>query len=123
MSNTITVKALAQEARNLAELEPNRVADCSYTHYEGGASVPNCIVGQAAFNLGVSIEDLSKVNECSLRFIADSMTLEWLDAPADDAKVYVSWLSNLQAAQDGGDTWGEALRKADRRFVMNQFNI
>lgn len=123
MSNTITVKALAQEARRLAQQYPDRVAVCSYTRWEDEVLVPNCIVGTAAYNLGISLEDLNRVNTCGIRQMAFSATPEWLDASADDAEVYVAWLGSLQGTQDGGSPWGEALHNADRHTVMGQFNI
>lgn len=123
MSNTITVKALAQEARRLAQQYPDRVAVCSYTRWEDDVLVPNCIVGTAAYNLGISLEDLNQVNTCGIRHMAFNATLEWLDVSAVGDEVYVDWLSALQGEQDSGSPWGEALHDADRRLVFNQFDI
>lgn len=123
MSSTITVKALAQETRRLAQEFPNHVAVCSYTRYEDDELVPNCIVGTAAYNLGISLDDLRKVNTCGIRQLSAYSTPEWLDVSADDSKTFVDWLSTLQIRQDGGGTWSEALRAADRHLVATKFNI
>jgi len=123
MSNTISIRDLAAEARRLAESMPERFAICSYTRDEGGELVPNCIVGQAAYNLGVSLDDLYRVNTCGIRYMSiDGNRPEWLSVGEDD-DVHVRWLGYLQGAQDSNESWGAALRIADRRTVMNQFGI
>jgi hypothetical protein len=122
MSNTISVRELATEARRLAQDEPDRKAVCSYVRYDEDGLVPNCIVGQAAFNLGISLDELLKVNTCGIRHLATFIKPEWLSVGEND-DVHVAWLGALQGAQDGGETWGDALRIADRRTTMNQFNI
>jgi hypothetical protein len=124
MSNIISARALATEARRLAQREPDRQVSCTYTRFEDDQLVPNCIVGQAAYNLGVSLDDLNRVNSCSIYHLASEIDdrPEWLSVIEDDG-VHVHWLSSLQAAQDGGESWGEALHRADRRIVMAQFNI
>lgn len=124
MSNiTVTVLELAKEARRLAQEFPDRVAVCSYTRYEDDVLVPNCIVGTAANNLGISLEELYSVNTCGIRHMIYNETPEWLDASADNAEPIIAWLGRLQGAQDGGKTWGEALNTADRYLVMEKFNI
>lgn len=123
MTNTITVKELAREARNLAMAHPDRVAVCSYTIYDDGELVPNCIVGTAAHNLGVSLEELYSVNTCGIRHLVFNETPEWLDASDNGAAPVITWLGWLQGSQDGGATWGEALNTADRFLVMNEFGI
>jgi len=124
MSNTISIRELATEARQLAQEQPDRQAVCSYVRFEGGQMVPNCIVGQAAFNLGISLEDLYEYNQCGIRHLADNVQPEWLSISEDeDDRVRLTWLGTLQGAQDGHESWGEALRIADRRIVMGQFGI
>lgn len=128
---TITVKELAQEARRLAQQEPDRTAKCTYVHYVDGVLRANCIVGQAAYNLGISLEILEAKNVCSIAPLAgfgwswgvDEERAEWLDTSAGDSKVHVDWLRQLQGSQDTGSTWREALRSADRFLVRQQFDI
>lgn len=128
---TITVKELAQEARRLAQQQPDRTAKCAYVHYVDGELRANCIVGQAAYNLGISLETLEAKNACSIAPLAgfgwagdyDEDRAEWLDTSAEDSKVHVDWLRTLQGAQDMGSTWREALHAADRFLVRQQFDI
>lgn len=122
MSNTISVRELATQVRQLAQTFPDRVALCVYTRYDGDELVPNCIVGQAAFNLGVSLDDLNQVNTCGIRHLATNDRPEWLSVGEDD-DVHVKWLGALQSAQDSGENWGDALRIADRRTIMNLYGI
>lgn len=126
MSNiTVTVLELAREARLLAQEFEDRKAICSYTRYEDDVLVPNCIVGTAANNLGISLEELYSVNTCGIRHLALQVAPEWLTVSESESEISVElpWLSALQGAQDGGCTWGEALAVADRRLVFNQFGI
>ena len=122
MSDTINVRELAMEVRRLAQEFPDRVAACSYTRHEDDELVPNCIVGLAAYNLGISLDDLYRVNACGIRHLATDLRPEWLNIGEDDS-VHVTWLGSLQGAQDNGENWGEALRIADRRAMMNLFGI
>lgn len=123
----ITVKELATQARRLAQREPERKASCSYVRYVDGEALANRIVGQAAFNLGISLDVLAQKNVCRVGGLAgDAVSYdkaEWLDASAEDAELYMRWLGDLQAHQDDGHTWGEALAFADRALAMRQFEI
>jgi hypothetical protein len=124
MSTTISIHELATEARRLAQQFPDRTAVCTYTRYEDGKLAPNCIVGQAAFNLGVSLEDLSSHNSCGIRYIVSNVQPEWLSIGEDEHdNMRVFWLGALQGAQDGAENWGAALRIADRRTIAAQFDI
>jgi hypothetical protein len=123
MSNTINVRELATEVHRLARLYPDRVAVCSYVLYDDTEGlVPNCIVGLAANNLGISLDDLFRVNNCGIRYLVAGGRPEWLSVGKDD-NTHVAWLSHLQLAQDNGECWGEALHRADRWVVMDQFGI
>jgi hypothetical protein len=122
MSNTISIRELATEARRLAQQEPDRHAVCTYVRFEDDQMVPNCIVGQAAYNLGISLEDLNSVNACGIRHLTLNVQPEWLHIKEGD-EAHVAWLSTLQGAQDSGRSWGEALIYADRRTIMAQFGI
>lgn len=123
----VTVKAVAQEARRLAQQFPDRVAACTYVHYVDGEKCPNCIVGQAFANLGITLDELENHDSCSIRHLAGSvpgwMPPEWLNTTGEDAELYVDWLGYLQGRQDGGNSWGAALAYADRRMVMVRFDI
>lgn len=123
MTHSITIKELAREARLLAQAFEDRKAVCSYTRYVDGKLEPNCIVGLAAYRLGVTLEQLNEHNSCGILHLALNVTPEWLTVSESEISVELSWLSALQGAQDGGATWGEALAVADRRLVFNQFNI
>lgn len=123
MTHTITIKELAREARLLAQEFEDRKAVCSYTHYVDGELEPSCIVGMAAYRLGVTLEQLNEHNSCVIRHLALNVVPEWLTVSESESSVELPWLSTLQGAQDGGSTWGEALAIADRRLVMSQFDI
>ena len=118
MTHSITIKELAREARLLAQEFEDRRAVCSYTRYVDDKLEPNCIVGMAAYRLGVTLEQLNEHNSCGIRHLALNVTPEWLTVSESERSVELPWLSALQGAQDAGSTWGESLAVADRRLVL-----
>lgn len=123
---TITVKAVARKARELAQELPNHTATCTYVHYEDGEQQPNCIVGKAMAELGIPLDELECRNGASFSILAGEgirADVKWLDVTEAGSKLCVRWLDYLQRHQDGENTWGEALAYADRRIVMMEFGI
>ncbi len=124
----VTLKAIAREARRLAEETPDRKAGCLYViHKDDDSMEANCIVGRALFNLGIPLTELDKRNTCSIKYLAGMAhgweAEEWIDTSGEDALIYSNWLSDLQGHQDSGKTWGEALAFADRMLALREFNI
>jgi hypothetical protein len=84
---------------------------CVY-EYNGSA---DCLIGQALYKAGAPIEVLRRLNECGA--IYSHMVkplLEEFDIFLTPQAIDV--FSAAQGCQDQGDTWGEALRVAERRY-------
>jgi len=81
---------------------------CLYVHQEGdGSLTPGCIVGTALHLGGLSLEAMHAENYGQIGFLLES---DWCGLTADpDAKML---LRVVQAHQDNGFTWGEAVRRA-----------
>lgn len=124
MTHTITVLALARHARELAQQWSDRKAACTYTRFDDEENLkPNCIVGTAAYELGITLDQLYSINTCGIRHLVYNDVPAWLDCSAEDAEPVIKWLGSLQNHQDSGHTWGEALAYADRWIVLDTFNI
>lgn len=99
------------EVIRLATEQPDRTASCQYLQWAADSegviqSVPNCIMGHALFNLGVSTEDLDRMENVNIRGVNGDLHL---GLPGD----LVDWAQRVQGRQDDGDTWGGALKYAN----------
>lgn len=83
---------------------PNK--NCLYSH----VVQPGCIVGHVLNRLGVPLADLDELDERAFAG-AYNVLPDVLDVPLGQSDVFHA-LSSAQAAQDNGNTWGEALRCA-----------
>ena len=108
-NEAVTTKALRAEVEKLAAEQPDRTAKCKYTYYDqsGNPLVPGCIVGQAIYNLTGKFVPTEMEGSCTEN--------EWvyklgggLDLDAD-----LQFSRKVQFYQDGGQTWGEALTRAE----------
>lgn len=70
-----------------------------------------CIVGQALSNLGVSDETLKEHEGVGAKFLAGRL-LEGVKAKESQ----LLWLESVQAEQDSGETWGEAVQIANSEY-------
>jgi hypothetical protein len=82
---------------------------CHYVHYDDGTPIAGCIAGNVLNRLGVSLDALSDYETQPIKTVLINLT----DAEevTFDSKVSLL-LSNAQCAQDGGQTWGDALKAA-----------
>jgi hypothetical protein len=85
-------------------------ASCAYFNKDG---TPSCLIGQGFSALGLTAEDFS---EDSYNFMAVSDFLHaWQGTPTDACE----WLSDVQARQDRGDSWNNAVNYADEQRKLN----
>jgi len=106
----ITPATVRAEVTKLAEENPGTVRNCVYNR--GG--VPECIVGQAVFNLtGKVVSDETHSGSITWR-------PEWISAFGFKNLTEAmengdfTFISKVQQAQDQGRTWGDALRFAQQ---------
>ncbi|PSL04165.1 hypothetical protein CLV30_106170 [Haloactinopolyspora alba] len=79
---------------------------CHYVHRTEGGSAPGCIVGHALHRAGVPISNLLEIEGSTIGTEQAARVGVALEGRAVDV------LSAAQAAQDVGETWGEALEHA-----------
>lgn len=102
---------------------------CFYAHAYGCRPGPGCLVGQTLVRLGVAESRLAEIDKSHFVQNAHDLTYRLINdgtltiAPCVrcengdnnhqcDADAIVSFLQAIQAHQDGGQTWAEALRLA-----------
>jgi len=122
MSNyTFTAEDVVAEVRKIAgempdfvytdqgaDLGPGAFTPCSYLGRAiGDEQGQACIVGTALQRLGVSRDDLLKVEE------RGSINALLSLGVARELSPTLYWLSHVQQAQDTGFSWGDAVRLAD----------
>ncbi|MFI0211975.1 hypothetical protein ACH4OV_25305 [Streptomyces diastaticus] len=103
-------EVVAEAGEEFVYEPPTGLGVCLYVHrpHGGGASVPGCLVGQVLHRLGVPLDELTE-HEAQL---ARTMAPKLVDA-GEGADLLVTALDNAQAIQDGGHSWGAALRAAE----------
>jgi hypothetical protein len=84
---------------------------CHYVHYDDGTPIAGCIAGNVLNRLGVSLDILSEKETQPIRIVLSELMDEEVVTLAFDSKVSLL-LSTAQCAQDGGQTWGDALKEA-----------
>lgn len=99
---------IEEVVRRLAQEQPERVSSIFYARLEDGE--PECILGHAYQELGVSVESLGKIGTAR-----DLVRRFHPDATPQQAK----WLRSVQRYQDRGETWSVAVEEADLRFRSN----
>lgn len=115
MSN-ITTQDLIDEVRKIAEEMPDfvyttdDVSGCSYFGREVGDPTGQCcIMGQAFKNLNV---DTSKINETPVLTVGELIWGQVIPVTSLNES-QVEWLDHVQALQDEGSSWGEAVSIVD----------
>ncbi len=109
MVRPMAVEIVSDRPDHVYQLQ-STTGECKYT--QGGS--PDCLIGQILFRLGYSIEDLERFDICYLGTdhgtdIASLINYGFVSAD-DSAREY---MSILQANQDLGVTWGDALKRAE----------
>jgi hypothetical protein len=119
MIKDIPMTDLVAEIRRIAAESPNYVyqqvqrdgrSACEYVEYAGDQLIGSCIVGRALVNLGV--------DPASLTFSNDFTPTAWgllRDAGHNSLAGEIDWIQSVQAGQDQGWAWGEAVQHADVR--------
>jgi hypothetical protein len=115
----ITAAELANAVRRVAQQEPDKIYErpvgsgCRYTHEVEETRAPGCIIGQAVFSLtGQVVHQESMKGSVSTGIWADTLSLN-----EDRMNGYLkNWLREVQANQDAGFTWSEAVRSADNNI-------
>lgn len=118
---TVTATQVADKVKEIGTREPDmRYHDlyqeitqsddvvCQYVLNAG----PGCIVGKALIELGVEIEVLQELDNANHGggTAAGSIPDTIIERDSFDAMAYIQ---TVQANQDWGDTWGEAINEED----------
>ena len=105
--------------REVAEDEPDRVAQCQY--FDNG--VPECIVGRVLAELGVRTVEVGPgtyhLMAAEGGFVAEDPTfaqhLDWRSMGVRmPGRRQRNWIEQVQALQDSGARWGDAVKEADK---------
>ena len=99
---------IQQEIIKLANEHPDQTAKCEYFNMQGD---PVCIVGHAMSRLGASADVFRSISINSAAFRASRV----LDAAGvEDGDIHIiEWIDTVQAVQDEGETWSEAVALAN----------
>lgn len=122
---TLTLQDAYEQLSDLAEANPNVKADCRYFTSE---SKPQCIVGHYLFRRGVTPDMVSPSdNVASIWYLlsddgADNSQLRLREhVMADD--LTLEFLAVVQAWQDSGSTWSEAVERGAKDFLSRHEDI
>lgn len=88
---------------------------CLYVHQEAEDEVPGCIVGQVLHHLGVSLEDLKKVEGDNALAVLRRLRV--------NSGGYGSLLVEIQRRQDDGLSWGESIRGGAQMATHSPDNL
>lgn len=121
MSHNFTVADVVNQVRNLAAGSPeyvywapeepaaNGMPGCSYVNGVGGKG---CIVGQALTNLGVTKDELAKHEGTRAGVVVPYLL------GVEEGTQKLAWLDAVQARQDDGCEWAEAVAHADAHYPL-----
>lgn len=121
IANLPALGDLADKVREIALKRPNYVYQrknpfrpddggptCVYVEQiPGGTYIPSCLIGHAFVELGVAPEDLVFAEAEGINIF---LVLEKWGYDLEDPRV--TWLENVQYAQDSGVAWGDAVDQA-----------
>ena len=118
----ITGEQLIETVRAVAHEHPNFVYNshevpgkaCFYRNEITGE--PDCIIGRALDALGVLPEEMGLNNTVSVLILLGTLSDSGLVEEISQSQM--NWLCRVQSYQDSGDTWGDAVRKADKWVVF-----
>ena len=115
----ITAIQFAAEINRLATEDPTHVATCRYlsSGYHDEYISPVCIVGHAVINLVPVTEDAIHIlRACEGDTSGTVLRQLGIDTIDNNTRHLVGWIRRVQAYQDNGETWADAVTKADRAF-------
>lgn len=123
----ITVTGLMRLVRHIAAGNPDYVyqriegAGCFYHQDANGAGGAHaCLVGRALIAAGIPVEDLEGqlgASETINNLIFTQWEPSYVAPCNDDEWSMLSWIDDVQHAQDRGMTWREAVKHADSRHM------
>jgi len=116
------MNVLVEKVRELVDAHPDNVytrpksskwgnSGCSNTAGVCTDGSEGCLIGQALKALGFPVEDFENNGVWSLY---NHKHLE----PFNVGQREGEWLCRAQARQDGGNTWGEAVKNADAMYPL-----
>lgn len=124
----ITEAQLIERIRIVAATEPDFVYDNnrgSCTYLPSGNVTCGCLVGEALLDLGIDRGLLQIVDD----WAEQGISVNWGSDPLVDllgketqfehAALVSPWVKQAQIAQDGDQSWGEAIVTADRVAAEN----
>jgi hypothetical protein len=122
---TFTIKTLVNRVRELAMAHPDRQADCFYYCPD---HTPNCIMGHALTDLGVTYEQMRECHRgttlprgYSLGNVERDVfhvAVDLIDKNISHAEHnWGMWLNKVQEFQDNGRSWQQAVREADAFYA------
>lgn len=96
--------------------QTERVSSCLYVHpaTDTTPATPGCIIGTALHVLGISLDDLSRV-EGTGAYSAINNVLPFEDYVSNSV---LEWARTVQMRQDSGKTWAKAVALADERHDL-----
>ena len=99
-----------QKIRQLAQQFPDREAVCRYVNQFNNG--PECIVGAAAYELGLPLYRLRICEGLPARTVIRELQEVASDIP-DPTPAETRWIETVQRIQDSGFPWREAVTDAD----------
>lgn len=113
-----TLTDFVQEVRRLAAADPtftySKPAHDGACHYFPTPGNPHgCIIGAAARNLGVDLDDPIYEGRTARGVLEEVLDFDFDFDRAGETYLTLLWLTDVQNAQDNGQTWGEAITHAD----------
>lgn len=110
------LKLAAEKPDFIYESDPNALEPCAYLAWYKDEARGSCIMGQALMNLDVDPLELSKYEGADISAVVE--VLNGGGEPQYHRDKLDYWLSYVQAQQDLGYTWSEAIEWADE-LVMS----
>lgn len=136
------LQRIVNKVRNIANAYPDAVyntdedtGQCSYYKgfVENGPDQEGCIVGQAmvpeiavtisgdvieACTDGLNLIYWQEAIDAGYDAIEGGFPIEEYPDVSDDVAPLLNWLSEVQALQDSGYSWGTAVKQADERYPL-----
>lgn len=122
------VSDLVAKVRELAGAHPTAIYQstdangaCYYTrglvrdHIDGEEKTigVGCLMGQALKALDVPEETLYEYEDSQICEVVEGLLLD----VSEHSNAEIAWLADVQQKQDAGNSWGNAVQLADKRFA------
>lgn len=124
----LCLKSLVAAVRSLAEASPDNIycpeivdvggngRNCFYSKGDCSDGSKGCIIGQALVKLGFDVARLDD-NPPNV----EGLLAGWRDYAEieNDTSELQCWLAEVQESQDLGETWGQAVTRANDLFAVS----